>query len=231
MPTASRDPDPRRQQLSLRLEMLHEDGVLGLPVRGPRLPERSRPGISTAMPSLDELEKSARDCKLCALCEGRTNVVFGVGAPNAELMFIGEAPGRDEDLQGEPFVGRAGQLLTRIIEAMGLRRQDVYIANANKCRPPSNRNPKPEEIEACRPFLLGQVAAVQPRVIVLLGRIAVQSVLGRTESLARLRGEFQEWQGTPVLCTYHPAYLLRNPSAKKFVWEDMKLVMASLARD
>ena len=146
-------------------------------------------------------------------------------------MFIGEGPGRDEDLQGEPFVGRAGQLLTRIIEAMDLRREAVYIANAVKCRPPQNRNPQADELDACNHFLMRQIALIRPQVIVLLGRIAVQTVLGSTAPLSRLRGNFQEWRGIRVMCTYHPAYLLRNPNAKKDVWEDMQLVRDVLAAD
>ena len=180
---------------------------------------------------LGQVEREALGCTSCRLCEKRTKVVFGVGSPNADLMFIGEAPGHDEDLQGEPFVGRAGQLLNRIIEAMGLRREDVYIANAAKCRPPNNRNPSAEEIASCRHFLLRQVALIRPRVIVLLGRVAVRSVMDREESLARMRGRFHNWQGIATYCTYHPAYLLRTPSAKRMVWDDMQQVMRRLEVD
>lgn len=185
----------------------------------------------TLLPSdevLEDIADEAVDCRLCRLCEERTQVVFGVGDPQADLMFIGEAPGRDEDLQGEPFVGRAGRLLDKIIRAMELRREDVYITNANKCRPPNNRNPQADEIAACKPYLDRQLAVIRPRVIVLLGRIAVQSVLGRTDPLSRLRGRFVQHHGIPVMCTYHPAYLLRNPNAKRYVWEDMQLVMERL---
>jgi DNA polymerase len=155
-------------------------------------------------------------------------VVFGVGDPSARLMFIGEGPGRDEDLKGEPFVGAAGQLLDRIIAAMGLRRSQVYIANTVKCRPPRNRNPEPDELEACRHFLIRQVEAIEPEAIVLLGRVAAHAVLDSDAPLGRLRGRFLEWRGTPVMCTYHPAYLLRNPADKRKVWEDMQQVMARL---
>ena len=179
--------------------------------------------------SLPEVAAEALQCVACGLHETRTKVVFGVGNSDARLMFIGEGPGRDEDLQGEPFVGRAGQLLTKIIQAMGYQREDVYIANAVKCRPPQNRDPKTGEIEACRHFLMRQVALIQPEVIVLLGRSAVGAVLGLSEPLSRLRGTFRDWNGTKVMCTYHPAYLLRNPSAKGMVWEDMQLVRDKLA--
>ncbi len=179
--------------------------------------------------SLPEVAAEALQCVACGLHETRTKVVFGVGNPDARLMFIGEGPGRDEDLQGEPFVGRAGRLLTKIIQAMGYQREDVYIANAVKCRPPQNRDPKTVEVEACRDFLMRQVALIQPDVIVLLGRSAVGAVLGLRAPLSRLRGTFRDWNGTQVMCTYHPAYLLRNPSAKGMVWEDMQLVRDKLA--
>jgi DNA polymerase len=190
----------------------------------------SRPSAGRSGESLAEIEAEALDCTACRLCEERNRVVFGVGDPNAEILFIGEAPGRDEDRLGEPFVGRAGKLLDRIIEAMGMKREAVYIANANKCRPPNNRNPMPDEIAACRPFLLRQVAAIRPRVIVLLGRVATISVLGLDRPLSKLRGEVHDFQGVPTYCTYHPAYLLRNPAAKKPVWDDMKRVLAFLGR-
>ncbi|MFQ5742273.1 MAG: uracil-DNA glycosylase family protein [Acidobacteriota bacterium] len=188
-------------------------------------------GPAEAGETLETIEAEALDCVACRLHEGRTKVVFGVGNRQARLLFIGEGPGRDEDLQGEPFVGRAGRLLTRIIEAMGYARGDVYIANAVKCRPPQNRNPQADELAACKPFLLRQIGAIRPRIIVLLGRVAVQAVLGSTAPLSRLRGRFQQWQGIQVMCTYHPAYLLRNPNAKKDVWEDMKMVREALAAD
>jgi DNA polymerase len=168
------------------------------------------------------------DCTRCRLHEGRRNLVFGVGSPEADLMFVGEGPGADEDEQGIPFVGRAGQLLTQIIKAMGYERDAVYIANVVKCRPPGNRNPEPDEIEQCDPFLMRQIEAVSPRVIVALGKFASQSLLRTTEPISRLRGRFQRLGDTPVMPTFHPSYLLRNPSAKREVWEDMKQVMALL---
>jgi DNA polymerase len=157
--------------------------------------------------------------------------VFGVGNPNADLMFVGEAPGADEDEQGEPFVGRAGQLLTKIIEAIGLRREDVYIANVIKCRPPANRNPEPDEVEQCQPFLFRQIDAIKPRVIVALGKFAAQSLLQTTDPITRVRGRTFTYRGATLIPTFHPAYLLRNPSAKREVWEDMKKVRAILQGD
>jgi DNA polymerase len=171
------------------------------------------------------------DCTRCGLCSKRTNIVFGVGNPNARLMFIGEGPGADEDLKGEPFVGRAGQLLTKIIESMGLNRPDVYIANVVKCRPPENRTPLPDEIATCSPFLFKQVQAIRPRVIVCLGTPAAQLVLGTRDTITRLRGSFHDLDGIRVMPTFHPAYLLRNPAAKREVWDDMKKVMAELRAD
>lgn len=180
--------------------------------------------------TLAELAAEAHRCVRCPLSVTRTNVVFGVGNPNADLMFVGEAPGHDEDLKGEPFVGRAGQLLTKIIEAMGFTRDQVYIANVLKCRPPENRDPLPTEIEKCEPFLLRQVELVKPKVIVALGRHAVKVLLHTDERVSRLRGRFHDFRGIPVMPTYHPAFLLRNPESKREVWEDMKLVMAELKR-
>jgi uracil-DNA glycosylase family 4 len=176
----------------------------------------------------EALRVETHDCTQCRLAGTRTNVVFGVGNPNADLMFIGEAPGRDEDLQGEPFVGRAGQLLTDIVKAMKLTRDDVYIANVIKCRPPENRNPEPDELDACRPFLRRQVALIQPKVIVTLGRFALQSLTEKAYGITAVRGQWLEYDGVKVMPTYHPAYLLRNPAAKKEVWADMKKVMAEL---
>lgn len=177
---------------------------------------------------LKQIRSEMGDCRLCRLHKGRTHLVFGVGNPSAKLMFIGEGPGRDEDLKGEPFVGRAGQLLTKIIEAMGYKRSDVYIANVVKCRPPENRNPEPDEIETCIPFLKKQIETIAPKAIICLGKFAAQSVLGTGEPITKLRGKMGEYDGIPVMPTYHPAYLLRNPDAKKVVWEDVKKVMKLL---
>jgi uracil-DNA glycosylase len=176
--------------------------------------------------TLDDLGRIARACTKCKLAGTRTQVVYGVGNPNADLMFIGEAPGRD--LQGEPFVGRAGQLLTDIIKAMKLTRDDVYITNVVKCRPPDNRNPEPDELESCRPYIRRQIALIKPRVIVTLGKFALQSLLERSYSITAARGNWLEYEGIKVMPTFHPAYLLRTPAAKKEVWQDMKKVMAEL---
>ncbi|HUF18201.1 MAG TPA: uracil-DNA glycosylase [Thermoanaerobaculia bacterium] len=176
----------------------------------------------------DSLEQKAKICTACRLAETRTQVVFGTGNRNADLMFIGEGPGRDEDLAGEPFVGRAGQLLTDIIKAMKLTREQVYIANVVKCRPPANRNPEPDEMDACRPWLRRQIELIQPRVIVTLGRFALQSTMEQSLAISSARGRWLTLSGVKVMPTYHPAYLLRNPSAKKDVWSDMKQVMAEL---
>jgi len=177
---------------------------------------------------LGELEAIASVCVKCNLAKTRTQVVYGVGNPNADLMFIGEAPGRDEDEQGKPFVGRAGQLLTDIIKAMKLTRDDVYIANVVKCRPPENRNPEPDELDACRPYIRQQVEIIQPRVIVTLGKFALQSLTEKAYGITAVRGKWLEYNGVRVMPTYHPAYLLRTPSAKKDVWADMKQVLAEL---
>jgi len=175
------------------------------------------------------MEKKVRECKACKLYEKRKNTVFGEGNPHTDLMFIGEAPGADEDRQGRPFVGKAGQLLTRIINAMGLERSDVYIGNVIKCRPPFNRDPEPEEIAACWHFIERQIELIKPKVICTLGRISTKTILMTTESISRLRGKFREYKGIKVLPTFHPSYLLRNPSAKKQVWDDMQKIMAYLA--
>ncbi len=169
------------------------------------------------------------DCQRCKLAPGRRHIVFGVGNPNAELMFVGEAPGADEDRLGEPFVGKAGQLLTRIIETMfDLERKDVYIANILKCRPPRNRDPEPDEVEACERFLFEQIRLVEPKIIVALGRYAAQTLLRTGTSIGRLRGKFYDYRGTQLLPTFHPSYLLRNPAAKRDVFHDMKAVRARL---
>jgi len=170
------------------------------------------------------------DCARCKLHTlGRRQIVFGVGNPNADLMFVGEAPGADEDEQGEPFVGRAGQLLTKIIEAMGFSRADVYIANVIKCRPPGNRNPEPDEIAECEPFLVRQIESVKPKVIVALGTFAAHALLRTDAPISRLRGTFHDYHGAKLLPTFHPAYLLRSPERKRDVWDDMKKVRAVLA--
>ena len=179
--------------------------------------------------SLDELRAAIGDCRRCKLWSGRTHLVFGVGNPRARLMFIGEGPGRDEDLQGEPFVGRAGQLLTDIItKGMGLKREDVYIANVVKCRPPENRNPEPDEVSSCEPFLKKQIDLVRPQIIVALGKFAVQTLLQSKVPITRLRGNWHTYHGIKLMPTFHPAYLLRNPADKKLVWEDIKKVIKEM---
>ncbi|MDE2059555.1 MAG: uracil-DNA glycosylase [candidate division NC10 bacterium] len=186
-------------------------------------PERLR-GHPEPSPALTQVREMLGECMRCKLHKGRKTIVFGVGNPQAWLLFVGEAPGADEDQQGEPFVGKAGQLLTRIIEAMKLTREQVYICNIVKCRPPANRNPEPDEIAACEPFLLAQLQAIQPKLICVLGTVAAQTLLRTREPISKLRGRFYDYHGIPVLPTFHPAYLLRNPYEKKTVWEDMKLL-------
>jgi DNA polymerase len=187
--------------------------------------------FSSSAEALDALRAEiGPDCQRCKLHTlGRRQVVFGVGNPDADLMFVGEAPGADEDIQGEPFVGRAGQLLTKIIEAIGLKRSDVYIANVIKCRPPGNRNPEPDEVERCEPFLFTQIDSVKPKVIVALGKFAAQSLLKTNDPITRLRGREYRFRSATLIPTFHPAYLLRNPSSKREVWEDMKRVRAILS--
>jgi DNA polymerase len=170
------------------------------------------------------------DCTRCKLAPKRTNIVFGVGSPEAAVVFVGEAPGADEDRTGEPFVGAAGQLLTKMIEAMGLSRDEVYICNILKCRPPGNRNPEPDEIAECEPFLKRQLAAIRPRMIVALGKFAAQCLLRSDAPISRLRGQWKAYEGIPLMPTYHPAFLLRTPTAKREVWNDLQQVMGELDR-
>ncbi|MEZ4846393.1 MAG: uracil-DNA glycosylase [Bdellovibrionota bacterium] len=176
--------------------------------------------------SLEQIRSTLGNCTRCALSKGRKNIVFGVGNPKADLVIVGEAPGRDEDQQGEPFVGAAGQLLTDILAAIGLARSDVYICNVIKCRPPNNRPPETDEIEQCSPFVQAQIDAINPKLICTLGKFATQTLLKTERSITSLRGNFQDYKGIPLMPTFHPAYLLRNPEAKKDVWEDMKKIHA-----
>ena len=197
----------------------HDDMVAPVPFAQRPTPE-----------ALTGIREDLGDCTRCKLHKaGRHHIVFGVGNPQADLMFVGEAPGRDEDLQGIPFVGRAGQKLTQIIEAIGLKRDDVYIANVIKCRPPENRNPEPDEVDTCEPFLFRQVDAIRPKVIVALGTFAARSLLKTADSISRLRGRVYDYRGAKLVPTFHPAYLLRNPNCRREVWEDMKKVRALLA--
>jgi uracil-DNA glycosylase family 4 len=214
--------DPRRT-----LEFFRDLGVVDLFLEGP--PPASAALSAGSMPDLPALAKFLKGCPRCKLSKTRTNLVFGQGNPKAELMFVGEAPGRDEDEQGLAFVGKAGQLLTKIIEAMGLKREDVWIGNVLKCRPPNNRNPEPDEVETCRPFLFEQIRLIRPKAIVTLGTFAAQAILETDEPIGRLRGRWRTAQGVRVMPTFHPAFLLRSPERKKDAWEDMKLVRDFLA--
>jgi DNA polymerase len=192
--------------------------------------EVAAPKAKTGQAGLQVVREDLGDCQRCKLSPSRTKLVFGVGNPDADLVFVGEAPGADEDAQGEPFVGKAGQLLTKMIEAMGYTRDDVYICNVLKCRPPGNRNPEPDEVAKCEPFLKRQLAAIRPRMIVALGKFAAQCLLRDDTPITRLRGGFRSYEGIPLMPTLHPAYLLRDPSKKKLAWEDLKAVNAALAR-
>jgi uracil-DNA glycosylase len=224
-----------RDQLEAHLEFFGELGVPGVSrdrawrTRSePISKETSEPMVTmfrSPAEALAAVREELGDCVRCKLHGlGRTQIVFGVGNPSADLMFVGEAPGQDEDIQGEPFVGRAGQLLTKIIEAIGMRRDEVYIANVLKCRPPNNRNPEPDEVEQCEPFLLRQIDIVKPKVIVALGKCAAQCLLKTNAPITKLRGQEFKYRDAILMPTYHPAYLLRTPSAKREVWEDMKRV-------
>jgi DNA polymerase len=178
--------------------------------------------------SLDAIRAEMGECQRCPLGKLRKNLVFGEGNSNASLVFVGEAPGADEDLQGRPFVGKAGQLLTKIIEAMGMRRRDVYICNILKCRPPGNRNPMPDEIARCEPFLIKQLGAIRPTVVCALGTFAARTLLRKDVPITLLRGHFHDYHGIKVMPTFHPAYLLRNPGAKRQVWDDVQMIMKEL---
>lgn len=190
-------------------------------------PDRTVP-VRVGDETLEAVHQALGDCQRCPLGAKRRRLVFGEGNPHAELVFIGEAPGADEDLQGRPFVGRAGQLLTKIVEAMGLKRDDVYICNILKCRPPGNRNPAPDEVAACEPFLIRQLEAIRPRIICALGSVAARTLLKTEAPITVLRGRFQSYHGLRLMPTYHPAYLLRNPAAKKQVWEDVQIIMKAM---
>jgi len=180
--------------------------------------------------TLESIRLDIGDCQRCKLAPMRTNIVFGSGNPRAELVFVGEAPGFDEDQQGLPFVGRAGQLLTKIIESINLKREDVYICNVLKCRPPDNRNPEPDEVASCNPFMRRQLAAIRPKVVCCLGTFAAQTVLQVAAPISKLRGKFFDMDGMRIIATFHPAYLLRSPDKKREVWEDMKQIRAELFR-
>lgn len=189
------------------------------------------PEIAKSSETLEQIWADIGDCTRCVLCEGRTQVVNTHGNRHARLMFVGEAPGADEDAQGKPFVGRAGQLLTKMIEAMGMKRDEVIIGNVNRCRPPGNRQPTLEEAAICRPFLFREIAAIQPEIIVVMGNTALRNLLEVREGITRVRGKFQDFRGIKVMPTFHPAYLLRDPSKKRETWEDLKMVMDYLDKN
>jgi DNA polymerase len=214
-----------------RLEILE---ALGVAAYVPRVRESAAKGDAPAAlpggaPDWETLAEVVRGCRLCGLCETRTQTVFGVGNRSARLMVIGEAPGAEEDRQGEPFVGRAGILLNAMLRAAGFERGDVYIANIAKCRPPNNRDPSDEEAERCLPYLRRQVELVDPEVILCVGRIAAQRLLDTDTPIGKLRGRVHELDGRPVVVTYHPAYLLRSPGEKRKSWDDLKLALGVLA--
>jgi len=248
--TPTTKPAVLRSSLSAYLEELRESGVEGLPAETSydalqRMPcatipkeIEANPGLTTSSAketthheTLEHIKKNLGDCKRCKLCTTRKNLVFGIGNPKARLVFVGEGPGADEDEKGEPFVGDAGRMLNRIITAMGIRREDVYICNVVKCRPPGNRNPEADEIAACTPFLLRQLRSVSPEVIVALGKFASQALLESKEPISKLRGRFRDFHGIPLMPTYHPSYLLRsggNSASFWDVWEDMTQVLQLL---
>jgi len=228
---------PKNESL-LFLKSLKEDGIEHvhmekptLPSVTPKTPGSTSPGERVSSLIISELREKVLKCRLCAeLARTRNKVVFGSGNLHARVVFVGEAPGADEDAQGLPFVGRAGQLLTKIIEAMGFKREEVFICNVLKCRPPNNRPPAPGEVVNCRPYLKRQLELIQPKVIIALGNHAAKALLQTEQGISQMRGTFQEYEGIPVMCTYHPAYLLRSPGEKRKVWEDMKKVMRLLER-
>ncbi|HXG56852.1 MAG TPA: uracil-DNA glycosylase [Vicinamibacterales bacterium] len=241
------------RQLTEHLRFYQELGVTGIsrdarwsareaglkPCATPETPPPETPvaqGFSPAAPThiftLHEIREDIGDCTRCKLHTlGRRQIVFGAGSATADLMFVGEAPGADEDVQGVPFVGRAGQLLTKMIEAMGFSRDEVYIANVIKCRPPENRNPDPDEVATCEPFLFRQIESIQPKVIVALGAFAAKTLLRSQEPISRLRGHVYDYHGAKLIPTFHPSFLLRSPGQKKYAWEDLKQALAIMGRD
>jgi DNA polymerase len=214
------------EEIIRQLEFLRDIGVESLDLSPA---EAVNPTPSPAN-GLQSVRDEIGDCKRCKLAPSRTNIVFGSGNPSAELVFVGEAPGYDEDQQGLPFVGRAGQLLTKIIESIQLKREDVYICNVLKCRPPDNRNPEPDEVASCNPFLRKQLAVLRPKIVCCLGTFAAQTVLQMPQPISKLRGKFYDKDGIRIIATFHPAYLLRNPEKKREVWEDMKQIRHELFR-
>ncbi len=240
--TLSADHDPPGSIADSRVEIVEDQSQpAAAPAPSTAVPASSSDATASTSPAgeaplaavqtLAELRTEIGDCQRCRLCEKRNTIVFGVGNPDAEIVFIGEGPGYEEDKQGEPFVGRAGQLLTQIItKGMQMQRSDVYIANVVKCRPPENRNPEPDEIAACEPFLAKQLEIIRPKVIIALGKFAAQTLLKDTTPITRLRGKWQSYHGIKLMPTLHPAYLLRNPKDKRLVWEDIKAVLRETGR-
>jgi uracil-DNA glycosylase len=217
--------DPKVQEiiadLKSYLEYLKGMGIVSIPASKSNPEKTPRSEIQT----LEEVRKELGDCKRCKLHRTRRTIVFGEGNEKATLMLIGEGPGYDEDVQGRPFVGKAGQLLTKILQSINLPREEVYIANIIKCRPPQNRNPEPDEIESCHPFLMKQINVIQPKIICALGTFSAQTLLKTDVKISALRGKFYDLEGIKVIPTYHPAFLLRNPERKREVWEDMKKIV------
>ncbi len=209
------------------LSYLKEIGITDIPAS----PTSSEPGSRVSVRTLEDIRKDFGACRKCRLHQTRHSLVFGEGSEKAKLMIIGEGPGHDEDVQGRPFVGRAGQLLTKILQSIQLAREEVYITNIVKCRPPQNRNPLPDEIEACHPCLVAQIAAIRPKIICALGTFSAQTLLKTDVKISVLRGRFYDVGGTKVLPTYHPAFLLRNPERKRDVWEDMKQILKELSTE
>jgi uracil-DNA glycosylase family 4 len=218
-------PKPRTKPAPAKVAPGATPAPLVVPPTGPSLFETME---KVKDETLLKIREDLGECTRCKLHKGRNKIVFGDGNPRAELVFVGEGPGADEDAQGLPFVGRAGKLLTQMIEAMGLQRKDVYICNVVKCRPPENRAPEPDEVAACSPFLIRQIDSIHPKVIVCLGATAAKTILNTTRGISQFRGEWLEWRGHKLMATYHPAYLLRNPPAKADVWKDLQKVMAEL---
>jgi uracil-DNA glycosylase family 4 len=238
-PSLSAEPEPLNVAISEESSLPRPPSKMAMPTSVEPLP-RSVPSIPLSGPSLFEqvdkvtddtlpkIREDLGDCTRCKLHKGRHKLVFGDGSAKAQLVFVGEGPGADEDAQGLPFVGRAGKLLTQMIEAMGLQRKDVYICNVVKCRPPQNRAPEPDEVETCSPYLFRQIDVINPKVVVCLGAVAAKTLLETTRGISHFRGQWQEWRGRKLMATYHPAYLLRNPPAKADVWKDLQKVMAEL---
>ena len=217
--------------LTRTLSFLKQAGCIGFTCSQAnlaRIDNWSHPSPTNRQPSLDAIRDILGDCRRCRLSESRRTIVFGAGNPRARLVFVGEAPGYEEDVQGEPFVGPAGQLLTKIIHAIEMTRDAVYILNVLKCRPPKNRNPRPDEVATCSPFMIRQIHAIQPEFICALGKFAAQTLLQTDRPISRLRGHFYEYQGIRLMPTFHPSYLLHNPEKKREVWQDMQKLMAAM---